>query len=299
MTTKISASNVNTATVATLTATQTLTNKTISAASNTLSNIPNSALTNSTVSGVALGSNLASLTASTGLSGGPFNGSAAITLAIDSTVATLTGTQTLTNKTISGATNTLSSIPNSALTNSSISGVALGSNLSSLTAGTGLSGGPFNGSAAVTLAIDSTVATLTGTQTLTNKTIGPASEAATITAAAPTATTNFDLATQAIQYYTSNATTNFTLNVRGSSSVTLNSLMAIGASMSLALAITVGTTGYYPSAFQIDGVSVTPKWLSGTIPAATNPSSITVYNLTIIKTAASTYTVLGTSAQFV
>jgi hypothetical protein len=79
---------------------------------------------------------------------------------------------TLTNKTISGATNTLSNIENSSLTNSTISGKALGTNLDALTIGTGLSGTSYNGSAAVTIAIDSTVATLTGTQTLTNKTLG-------------------------------------------------------------------------------------------------------------------------------
>jgi hypothetical protein len=60
------------------------------------------------------------LTIGTGLSGTSFNGSGAVTVAIDSTVATLTGTQTLTNKTISGASNTLSNIANASLTNSAV-----------------------------------------------------------------------------------------------------------------------------------------------------------------------------------
>ena len=77
------------------------------------------------------------LTIGTGLTGTSFNGSAAVTIAIDSTVATLTGSQTLTNKTISGATNTLSNIGNASLTNSSVTvgttAIALGA--SSLTLG--------------------------------------------------------------------------------------------------------------------------------------------------------------------
>lgn len=117
--------------VATLTDTQTLTNKTISGASNTLSNIGNSSLTNSsiTINGslVSLGGSITvtatasnALTIGTGLSGTSYDGSAPVTIAIDSTVATLTGSQTLTNKSMSGSSNTFTNLPNSALTNSSI-----------------------------------------------------------------------------------------------------------------------------------------------------------------------------------
>jgi hypothetical protein len=77
------------------------------------------------------------LTIGTGLSGTSYNGSAAVTIAIDSTVATLTGSQTLTNKTISGSSNTLTNIANASLTNSSVTvgttAISLGA--SSLTLG--------------------------------------------------------------------------------------------------------------------------------------------------------------------
>lgn len=65
-------------------------------------------------------------------------------------------TETLINKSISGSTNTLTNISNSALTNNSISGVALGGNLNSLNIGYGLSpnGTNFNGSTAVFLNVD-------------------------------------------------------------------------------------------------------------------------------------------------
>ena len=102
----------------------------------------------------------------TGLTGGPITSSG--TIAIDTTVvATLNGTQTLTNKTISGSTNTLTNIGNSSLTNSSLtvngtsislggSGTVTATTTNALTIGTGLSGTSFNGSAPVTIAISNT-----------------------------------------------------------------------------------------------------------------------------------------------
>jgi hypothetical protein len=62
-------------------------------------------------------------------------------------------TDTLTNKTISGTSNTLTGIGNSSLANSTISGVALGGDLFTLTLGAGLTGAGYNGSANVTAAV--------------------------------------------------------------------------------------------------------------------------------------------------
>jgi hypothetical protein len=82
----------------------------------------------------------------------------------------------------SGTLTNCTGLPNGGLVNSAITingnSVSLGGSTTvtatasnALTIGTGLSGGSYNGSSAVTVAIDSTVATLTGTQTLTNKTL--------------------------------------------------------------------------------------------------------------------------------
>lgn len=118
----------------------------------------------------------------------------------------------------------------------------------------------------------------------------------TVTATAATGTINFDLLTQGVLYYTSNATANFTLNFRGSSGTTLNSMLATGDSISAVFLNTNGSTAYYPTAFQIDGSSVTPKWSGGTAPSAGNASSIDAFSFIIIKTASATYTVLAGGA---
>jgi hypothetical protein len=123
-------------------------------------------------------------------------------------------------------------------------------------------------------------------------------EGATITASAPASTTNFDVITQAVQFYTTNAANNFTFNIRGNSGTTLNATMATGQAVTIALLVTNGATAYYPTAIQIDGSSVTPKWQGGTAPAAGFANSVDVYNFVVIKTASATYTVLASQSQF-
>jgi hypothetical protein len=123
-------------------------------------------------------------------------------------------------------------------------------------------------------------------------------EITTVSATAATGTINYDVTTQSILYYTSNASANWTVNFRGSSGTSLNTLMATNDSISVTFMVTQGATAYYNSAVTIDGSAVTPKWQGGSAPTSGNASSIDVYNYVITKTASATYTVLAAISQF-
>jgi hypothetical protein len=155
---------------------------------------------------------------------------------------------------------------------------------------------------AIQTQIDTKLATATAASTYAPQTaptltapivIAP-EERTTVSATAAASTVNFDASTQGVLYYTSNATANWTLNVRGTSSATLSSILAVGDSITVSFLVTNGSTAYYQTAFNIDGAAVTPKYSGGTAPASGNASSIDAYTYTIIKTAATpTYTVFG------
>jgi hypothetical protein len=123
-------------------------------------------------------------------------------------------------------------------------------------------------------------------------------ETTTVTATALTATATYDVITQTVLYVTGNATNNWTLNVRGNSGTTLNTLMAINQTITLVVMATNGATAFFQSATQIDGVAQAPKWLNGVAPSAGNINSIDLYTLTIVKTAASTYTIFGSQTKY-
>lgn len=132
--------------------------------------------------------------------------------------------------------------------------------------------------------------------TLQDSVIRGIEEDVNVVASAATGTINLDVSTASIWYYTSNATANHTLNIRYSSSSSLNNNLAVGDAITVVWLNTNGTTAYYPNTIQIDGTTVTPK-----VPAAIsagNASSIDAYSFTIIKTASATFTVLETQTKF-
>jgi hypothetical protein len=147
----------------------------------------------------------------------------------------------------------------------------------------------------------STIAGLTLTSPVTNNPyLTSPKEKTTVSATAATGTIQFDLLTQGTLYYTTNASGNFTINFRGNSSTTLDSLMNVGDSWTAIFLNTNGSTPYYQStAVTVDtSATVTAKWTGGTAPAAGNASAIDGYSYTIIKTATSTFTVLCGTVKF-
>jgi hypothetical protein len=134
--------------------------------------------------------------------------------------------------------------------------------------------------------------------TLNSSGVTTLGETTTVSATAATGTINYDVITQGVLYYTSNATANWTVNFRGNSGTALNTLMAVGETRTVTFLVTQGSTAYYNTSVQVDGSSVTPKWQGGSAPTAGNPSSVDIYTYSIVKTGSAAFTVFASQTRF-
>jgi hypothetical protein len=161
-----------------------------------------------------------------------------------------------------------------------------------------------NASAGTDYVAPATATSFTATQTFTGSTtaIGAvfqdAAEVATVSATAATGTINYDVTSQSVLYYTTNASANWTVNIRGNSSTSLNTLMSTGQAITVVFLVSQGATAYYNNAVTIDGSSVTPKYQGGTAWSSGNASGVDAYSYTIVKTGSATFSVFAAQTQF-
>ena len=188
-------------------------------------------------------------------------------------------------------------------------GLAIGTDVLAPPSGTAIlkanSGGALaNATAGTDYVAPATATSFTATQTFTGSTTAlgavfqDAAEVTTVSATAATGTINYDVTTQSVLYYTTSASANWTVNVRGNGTTSLNTLMSTGQAVTVVFLVTQGTTAYYNNAFTIDGNSVTPKYQGGTAWSSGNASSIDAYSYTIVKTGSAAFTVFAAQTQF-
>jgi hypothetical protein len=177
---------------------------------------------------------------------------------------------------------------------STLTGVLKGNGTSPFTAATAGTDYVAPGTATTFTALQ----TFSGTSSVAASKFTNIKEVSTVSATAATGTIAYDVTTQSVLYFTTNASGNFTVNFRGSSGTSLDTVMSTGESMSVTFLVTNGATAYYNSAVQVDGSSVTPKWQGGTAPTSGNASSIDSYTYVLIKTGTATFTVLAAQTKF-
>jgi len=127
--------------------------------------------------------------------------------------------------------------------------------------------------------------------------VGYLLERANVVASAPPAVTNLDLLTAPIMYFSSNTTQNITANIRGNSTVTLNSMLAVGQSSTFVIFIP-NATGYYVNTVKVDNTTVNPYWQGGSTVVGGNANSIDIYTFAVLKTANATFKVFASQVRY-
>jgi hypothetical protein len=123
-------------------------------------------------------------------------------------------------------------------------------------------------------------------------------EGIVVSSIATAGTIDYDLTTQAMLYHTSTASGNWTVNFRGNSTNTLDSLLTVGESITAVFLATNGATPRYNTSVTIDSSVVVPKWQNGVAPTTGNTSSTDIYSYVLIKTAAATFTCFASVTKF-
>lgn len=152
-----------------------------------------------------------------------------------------------------------------------------------------------------------TIVELDATEILTNKTltlpvISGIKESWTVSASGIT-TSTLNVSSSTAFLFTGVTTgtwvPNFGHATSNSDPTSVNTLLAIGQSMTVSVVVNVdATTAHYSSTAKIDNALVTLNWQGGVVPTAGSASAYDAYTYTIIKTASATYTVFASKTKF-
>ena len=201
----------------------------------------------------------------------------------------ITSTGTLTSLTVTGNVTANNFVGNATYATSAGSSTSSVTAVSATTAGTVTTGAQPNVTSLGTLT-ELSVTGMTSIQEAKEKFVPNGTGA--------TGTVQFDVLSSAIILQTTNATANFTLNIRGNSSTTFNSIANSNESTSVTYINKNGATAYYANVIQIDGTTVTPVWVGGNAISSGTASGYDVYNFNILKTATNTYVVFAAAGSY-
>ena len=118
-----------------------------------------------------------------------------------------------------------------------------------------------------------------------------------LSSTALTGTIDLDILSGTLFYYTANAGADWTFNVRGNASTSLNAILPVGKSVTVTV-LSTQSTARLASTFKVDGSTISPKWQGGTAPSSGFASAVNTYVYTIIKTADATFTVFASITKF-
>ena len=125
-------------------------------------------------------------------------------------------------------------------------------------------------------------------------------ERVNVTGTAADGNLNINLSTAPIWFYNANSTSNVRMNLCAGSGNNFGTLTSTGEAVTFTVLMQNGATGYFANTIQVDGTTsgVSTKWLGNVIPISGSTNSVDVYSFSVVKTAASTYTVLASQTRY-
>ena len=108
---------------------------------------------------------------------------------------------------------------------------------------------------------------------------------------------NVDLELGMTHLRTANLGADVRPNIRYSSSRTLDNTMNTGEGITVTIVHAVDNAAYNVSGLEIDGTIQTVNWIGGSAPSDGGSSGVDIYTFHIIKTAANTYTTIGSQTK--